>query len=58
MIMSQVIHGGGGSVAEGGPRVLVCDGAPEGLSTGLSLDVDSLYEVFLIFILKFHTVFE
>ena len=25
----------GGSVAEGGPRVLVCDGAPEGLSTGL-----------------------
>ena len=34
--VTGVTRGGGGSVAEGGPRVLVCDGAPEGLSTGLS----------------------
>ena len=27
----------GGSIAKGGPRVLVCDGAPEGLSTGLEV---------------------
>ena len=40
---------GGGSVAEGGPRVLVCDGAPEGLSTGLFDDYVECKDVEVVF---------